>query len=47
MKYQDPKAILLVLDSKDAICASFTKTEITMGDYSQNKDTITFEDLTK
>ena len=47
MKYQDPKAILLVLDSKDAICASFTKTEIKAAEYSENKDVITFDDLIK
>ena len=47
MKYQNPKAILLILDSKDVIVASFTKTEIKAGNYSENKDIIIFDDLVK
>ncbi len=49
MKYVQPDATLIALMSEDVISASFTKTEITTGDYSDpnQKDEITFEDLVK
>ena len=47
MTYVHPYATLLILESEDAITASFTKTEIKTGNYAEQKDTITFEDLVK
>lgn len=45
MKYIQPNATLIALMSEDVITASFNKTEITAGDYTTNKDEISFDDL--
>ena len=45
LKYSQPSAMLLSLMSEDIITASFNQTEIIAGDYTENKDTISFEDL--
>ena len=45
MKYQKPKAVLLMLSPQDVIAASFNQVTISNGDYSENKDSIDFEDL--
>ena len=49
MKYIQPNATLVALMSEDVITASFTKTEIAMGSYSDEtqRDVITFDDLIK
>ena len=45
MKYQKPNAMFLNLSSQDVIAASFNQVTISNGDYSENKDSISFEDL--
>ena len=45
MKYQKPNALFLTLLPQDVIAASFNQVTISSGDYSENKDSINFEDL--
>ena len=45
MKYIQPNATLIALMSEDVITASFNQTAIAPGDYTNEKDEITFEDL--
>ncbi len=45
MKYVHPSAFPVILESKDVITASFNQTVITQGNYSEDKDVISFEDL--
>ncbi len=45
MKYEQATAVFVILSSEDVIAASFNKTVITEGNYSEDKDVISFEDL--
>ncbi len=45
MKYIQPNATLIALMSEDVITASFTKTDIVTGDYENDKDEISFDQL--